>query len=189
MIFAYSQGWLESPTYGISSESEENFAARRFHGAGQGDIFERLDRCKREGKIRYYGVSLEKTEDGLVAIDTGKPDTLQVVYNILHQDPEEKLFPLAQKENIGILARVPLERGVLSGRFKRREEFVEKDWRRGVFPDEGLGQTPGGRPQTSRQLAQDKPCDVIVADAVVDTRIDSPAAYITGVDALAKFSE
>jgi len=107
----------------------------------RGEIFERLDRFKREGKIRYYGVSLEKTEDGLVAVETGKPDTLQVVYNILHQDPEEKLFPLAQKENIGILARVPLERGVLSGRFKKREEFVEKDWRRGVFPDEGLTQT------------------------------------------------
>ncbi|MBM4254293.1 MAG: aldo/keto reductase [Deltaproteobacteria bacterium] len=107
----------------------------------QGAIFERLDRCKREGKIRFYGVSLEKTEDGLVAIETGKPDTLQVVYNILHQDPEEQLFPLAQKENIGILARVPLERGVLTGRFKKREEFVEKDWRRGAFPEDGLAQT------------------------------------------------
>jgi aryl-alcohol dehydrogenase-like predicted oxidoreductase len=107
----------------------------------RGEIFERLDRFKREGKIRFYGVSLEKTEDGIVAIETGKPDTLQVVYNILHQDPEENLFPLAQKENIGILARVPLERGVLSGRFKKREEFVEKDWRRGVFPDDGLAQT------------------------------------------------
>jgi aryl-alcohol dehydrogenase-like predicted oxidoreductase len=107
----------------------------------RGEIFERLDRCKREGKIRFYGVSLEKTEDGIVAIETGKPDTLQVVYNILHQDPEEKLFPLAQKENIGILARVPLERGVLSGRFKDTAEFAQKDWRRGVFSDEGLAQT------------------------------------------------
>ena len=107
----------------------------------QGAIFERLDRFKREGKIRFYGVSLENTVDGIVAIETGKPDTLQVVYNILHQDPEETLFPLAQKENIGILARVPLERGVLSGRFKKRDEFVEKDWRRGIFPDEGLAQT------------------------------------------------
>ena len=106
-----------------------------------GEIFERLDRCKREGKIRFYGVSLEKTEDGIVAIETGKPDTLQVVYNILHQDPEEQLFPLAQKENIGILARVPLERGVLSGRFKTAAEFAQKDWRRGVFSDEGLAQT------------------------------------------------
>ena len=105
-----------------------------------GEIFERLDRFKREGKIRFYGVSLEKTEDGIVAIETGKPDTLQVVYNILHQDPEDKLFPLAQKENIGILARVPLERGILSGRFKSTGEFGEKDWRRGVFPEEGLAQ-------------------------------------------------
>jgi aryl-alcohol dehydrogenase-like predicted oxidoreductase len=107
----------------------------------RGEIFERLDRCKREGKIRFYGVSLEKTADGIVAIETDKPDTLQVVYNILHQDPEEHLFPLARKENIGILARVPLERGVLSGRFKSTTEFVEKDWRKGVFPDEGLAQT------------------------------------------------
>src|SRR5215813_1141401 len=107
----------------------------------RGEIFERLDRFKKEGKIRFYGVSLEKTEDGLVAIQTGKPDTLQVVYNILHQDPEEQLFPLAQKENIGIIARVPLERGVLSGRFKSTAEFVQKDWRKGVFSEEGLAQT------------------------------------------------
>jgi len=107
----------------------------------RGEIFERLDQFKREGKIRFYGVSLEKTADGIVAIETGKPDTLQVVYNILHQDPEEKLFPLAQKENIGLIARVPLERGVLSGRFKSTAEFAQKDWRRGVFSEEGLAQT------------------------------------------------
>jgi aryl-alcohol dehydrogenase-like predicted oxidoreductase len=106
----------------------------------RGAIFERLDRCKKEGKIRFYGVSLEKTADGIVAIETGKPDTLQVVYNILHQDPEERLFPLAQKENIGMIARVPLERGVLSGRFKSTAEFASKDWRRGVFPEEALAQ-------------------------------------------------
>ena len=106
----------------------------------RGDIFDRLDRFKREGKIRFYGVSLEKTADGIVAIETGKPDTLQVVYNILHQDPEEQLFPLAQKEHIGIIARVPLERGVLSGRFTSTAEFAQRDWRRGVFPDEALTQ-------------------------------------------------
>jgi len=106
----------------------------------RGDIFDRLDRFKREGKIRFYGVSLEKTADGIVAIETGKPDTLQVVYNILHQDPEEQLFSLAQKEHIGIIARVPLERGVLSGRFKSTAEFAQRDWRRGVFPDEALTQ-------------------------------------------------
>lgn len=107
----------------------------------RGDIFARLDRCKQEGKIRFYGVSLEKTDDGLVAIETGKPDTLQVVYNILHQDPEAQLFLLAQRDNVGIIARVPLERGVLSGRFRSTAEFAQKDWRRGVFSEEGLAQT------------------------------------------------
>lgn len=107
----------------------------------RGEIFERLDRLKREGKIRFYGVSLERTSDGLTAIATGKPDTLQVVYNILHQDPEEQLFPLAQKEDIGILARVPLERGVLTGRFKKVSEFAAQDWRKGAFSEEGLTQT------------------------------------------------
>ncbi len=107
----------------------------------RGDIFARLDRFKQEGKIRFYGVSLEKTDDGLVAIETGKPDTLQVVYNILHQDPEAQLFLLAQRDNVGIIARVPLERGVLSGRFRSTAEFAQKDWRRGVFSEEGLAQT------------------------------------------------
>jgi aryl-alcohol dehydrogenase-like predicted oxidoreductase len=104
----------------------------------RGEIFERLDRLKHEGKIRFYGVSIEKTADGIVAVETGKPDTLQVVYNILHQDPEEQLFPLAQRENIGIIARVPLERGALSGRFQSAAGFADTDWRKGVFPDDQL---------------------------------------------------
>jgi aryl-alcohol dehydrogenase-like predicted oxidoreductase len=106
----------------------------------RGEIFDRLERLKREGKIRFYGVSIEKTEDGIVAVETGKPDTLQVVYNILHQDPEEQLFPLAQRENIGIIARVPLERGALSGRFQSAAGFADRDWRRGVFGDDQLVQ-------------------------------------------------
>jgi aryl-alcohol dehydrogenase-like predicted oxidoreductase len=106
----------------------------------RGEIFDRLDRLKREGKIRFYGISLEKTADGMVAVETSKPDTLQVVYNLLHQDPEEQLFLLAQQANLGIIARVPLERGVLSGRFKSAAEFAQMDWRRGVFPEEGLAQ-------------------------------------------------
>lgn len=106
----------------------------------RGEIFERLERFKREGKIRFYGISIEKTADGIVAVETGKPDTLQVVYNILHQDPEEQLLPLAQRENIGIIARVPLERGALSGRFQSAAGFADRDWRKGVFPEDQLAQ-------------------------------------------------
>lgn len=104
----------------------------------RGEIFELMDRVKREGKIRYYGVSLETAADGLAAIRTGKPDTLQVVYNILHQDPEDELFPLAMRENVGIIARVPLERGVLSGRFTGPESFAKGDFRARMFSTEAL---------------------------------------------------
>ena len=106
----------------------------------RGEIFERLERLKREGKIRSYGVSVATTADAIVAVETGKPDTIQVVYNILHQDPEERLFPLAQKENVGIIVRVPLERGILSGRFRNTAGFAERDFRRGVFSEAELAQ-------------------------------------------------
>lgn len=106
----------------------------------RGDIFELLDRFKREGKIRFYGVSLETVADGIVAIQTGKPDTLQVVYNILHQDPEAELFPLARKESVAIIARVPLERGVLSGRFTNSSDFASGDFRARMFSEKTLPQ-------------------------------------------------
>jgi aryl-alcohol dehydrogenase-like predicted oxidoreductase len=106
----------------------------------RGEIFELLDRFKREGKIRFYGVSLETVADGIVAIQTGKPDTLQVVYNILHQDPEAELFPLAQAHNIGIIPRVPLERGVLSGRFTNPSDFARDDFRARMFSEKTLPQ-------------------------------------------------
>ncbi len=104
----------------------------------RGEIFDLLDRVKREGKIRHYGVSLETTADGIAAIQTGKPDTLQVVYNILHQDPEDELLPLAQRNNIGIIARVPLERGVLSGRFTAPSSFTRGDFRARMFSEQAL---------------------------------------------------
>src|SRR5260370_34437882 len=106
----------------------------------RGEVFERVGRLKREGKIRSYGVSVATTADAIVAVETGKPDTIQVVYNILHQDPEERLFPLAQKENVGIIVRVPLERGILSGRFRNTTGFAEHDFRRGVFSEAELAQ-------------------------------------------------
>jgi aryl-alcohol dehydrogenase-like predicted oxidoreductase len=104
----------------------------------RGEIFELMDRVKREGKIRYYGVSLENAADGITALQTGKPDTLQVVYNILHQDPEAELFPLALRDNVGIIARVPLERGVLSGRFSGAQPFAPGDFRARMFSEREL---------------------------------------------------
>lgn len=82
----------------------------------RGDVWELLERRKREGKIRYYGVSINKTEEGVAAVKDGRSDTIQAEYNMLVQEPAQELFPLAHKANIGIIARVPLRRGLLSGK-------------------------------------------------------------------------
>jgi aryl-alcohol dehydrogenase-like predicted oxidoreductase len=82
----------------------------------QGEVWELLERRKKEGKIRYYGVSINKKEEGIVAVKGGRSDTIQVEYNLLAQEPAEKIFPLAQEANVGMIARVPLARGLLTGK-------------------------------------------------------------------------
>jgi aryl-alcohol dehydrogenase-like predicted oxidoreductase len=82
----------------------------------QGEIWELLERSRKEGKIRYYGVSINKIEEGIAAVKGGRSDTIQVEYNLLAQEPAEKVFPLAQKANVAVIARVPLARGLLTGK-------------------------------------------------------------------------
>jgi len=80
-------------------------------------IWELLGRRKKEGKIRYYGVSINKIEEGVAAVEGGRYDTVQIEYNLLDQEAANAVFPLAQKANVGIIARVPLRRGLLTGKF------------------------------------------------------------------------
>ena len=101
-----------------------------------GGVMERLERHKQEGKVRFYGVSLWDDDDGLEIVQSGKPDTLQVIYSILHQQPQEKLFALAQQKNIGIIARVPLERGILTGRLTSYSSLTPDHFSRGTFSPE-----------------------------------------------------
>ncbi len=82
----------------------------------QGEVWELLEKRKKEGKIRHYGVSINKVEEGLAAVKGGRADTIQVEYNMLEQDFAGEVFPLAQKDNVGVIARVPLRRGLLSGK-------------------------------------------------------------------------
>ena len=95
------------------------------------NVYETLDEFKRQGKIRFYGVSAYYVEDGIEAIKTGKPDTIQIIYNILEQEVEEKLFPLAIKNDIGIIAREPLASGLLTGKYNENSKFPKTDHRHG----------------------------------------------------------
>lgn len=81
-----------------------------------GDVWELLERRKQEGKIRHYGVSINKIEEGMAAIRGGRSDTVQIEYNLLSQQPADEVLPAAREANVGVIARVPLKRGLLSGK-------------------------------------------------------------------------
>jgi aryl-alcohol dehydrogenase-like predicted oxidoreductase len=81
-----------------------------------GAVWELLERRKKEGKIRHYGVSINNTEEGVAAIEGGRSATIQIEYNLLDQTPAEKVFPLAQRADVGVIVRVPLRRGLLTGK-------------------------------------------------------------------------
>lgn len=95
-----------------------------------GSVFDVLEKLKAEGKIRYYGVSVETVEEGLYCIENTNASSLQVIFNIFRQKPMEELFPQAVKNGIGILARVPLASGLLTGKFSKDTTFEEDDHRR-----------------------------------------------------------
>jgi aryl-alcohol dehydrogenase-like predicted oxidoreductase len=93
--------------------------------------------------IRFFGLSINRWEpwNGLKAIRTGMIDAVQVIYNIFDQAPEDELFPLCDAMDIGVIARVPLDEGGLSGKLTNEMRFPKDDWRARYFGPENLHQT------------------------------------------------
>lgn len=121
------------------------------------DVFPILDDLKQEGKIRYYGVSVENDEEGLFVINHTNATSLQVIFNMLRQKPLKELFPTAQANDVGILARVPLTSGLLSGKYHKDYQFPQDDHRH--FNRDGqafnVGETFGGLPfETALELIE-----------------------------------
>ncbi|QDP41797.1 aldo/keto reductase [Radiobacillus deserti] len=94
-----------------------------------GSVFQVLDELKQAGKIRHYGVSVETVEEGLFCLEQPGVSTLQVIFNIFRQKPVETLFPRAKEKGVGILARVPLASGLLTGKFSKNHQFESDDHR------------------------------------------------------------
>jgi aryl-alcohol dehydrogenase-like predicted oxidoreductase len=94
-----------------------------------------FEELKRSGKVAAVGVSATEhdPDSALKVMETGLIEAVQVIYNIFDQTPEAKMFPLAEKLNIGILARVPLDEGALSGRFSEDTTFPPGDFREWYF--------------------------------------------------------
>ena len=93
------------------------------------EIFAEFDKLIAEGKIQKLGVSVEKVEEALKAIEYDNVDTVQIIFNMFRQRPSELFFEQAKKKDIGIIARVPLASGLLSGKFNRQTTFAEGDHR------------------------------------------------------------
>ena len=93
------------------------------------EVFGILDDLVRAGKLRHYGVSVEKVEEALKAIEFPNVQTVQIIFNIFRQRPTELFFAEAQRRKVGILARVPLASGMLSGKITRQSKFAKDDHR------------------------------------------------------------
>lgn len=104
----------------------------------KGEVWEVLERAKRAGKIRHYGVSINSMEEGIAAVTNGRAETIQVEYSLLAQEPAEQIFPLAEQAKVGIIARVPLRRGILTGKLTAADEqrFQGEDVRARSFKGE-----------------------------------------------------
>ncbi|WP_121610879.1 aldo/keto reductase [Mesobacillus foraminis] len=120
----------------------ETIDVQQFHvwtdeWTGQGDWLEAVEQLKKDGKIQHFGISVNdnEPENVIKLIETGVVDTVQVIYNIFEQLPEDRLFPACEKYNTGIIVRVPLDEGGLTGKITPESTFPEGDFRNHYFRD------------------------------------------------------
>ncbi len=115
---------------------------------GRPEAFDALDRIKAEGKIRDYGVSVEKIEEAMKAMDHPGVVSVQIIFNIFRQRPAEQFFDAAKARNVAIIPRVPLASGLLTGKLSAASTFADEDHRK--FNSNGeafdVGETFSGVP-------------------------------------------
>lgn len=105
---------------------------------GRGTWLEAIEELKAEGKIRAFGVSINDHQpaNALKLIESGAVDSVQVIYNVFDQSPEDELLDVCAERGIGVLARVPFDEGALTGRVGPGTEFPEGDFRAHYFRDD-----------------------------------------------------
>ncbi|HEY0792467.1 MAG TPA: aldo/keto reductase [Chthoniobacterales bacterium] len=118
----------------------ETIDVQQFHvwsdeWVGQGDWLQAVQSLKEQGKIRYFGVSINDFEpqNALRLIETGMVDAVQVIYNIFEQSPEDELLPACQRHRIAVIVRVALDEGALTGQITPQTTFADGDFRNHYF--------------------------------------------------------
>jgi len=155
-----------------------------------GEVFTWLSDFQREGLCRYYGASVETIDEALLCLKDPNLATLQIIFNLFRQDAVDTLLPLALEKNVGIIARLPLASGLLSGKYARDHRFSDQDHRH--FNRDGeafsVGETFSGIPfakgvELSEQLQQFVPAGMSLAQFSLRWLLDHPAvsSVIAGV--------
>ena len=129
--------------------------------------YEAMLKLKEQGKIKAIGISVDDhlPDEANGTIAAGRVDSIQVIYNLLEQRPRFQLFPLARTHHVGILARVPLASGALSGTWDEHKTFAPDDWRSDVFTGETLRRTVS-RVNALKQIAADIGCTTMIEFAI-----------------------
>ncbi|MCT8992302.1 aldo/keto reductase [Chelativorans sp. SCAU2101] len=122
------------------------------------EIFEAMERLVEQGKIRHYGVSVERVEEALKAIEYPGVASVQIIFNMFRQRPAELFFRQAQRRNVAVIVRVPLASGLLTGKFGPDTTFAEDDHRRFNRHGEAfdVGETFAGVPYEVGLVAVEK---------------------------------
>ena len=120
---------------GVDTLDVQQFHVWQDEWIGDGSWQEVVEELKNEGKIRAFGVSINdhQPENALRLVQTGLVDTVQVIYNVFDQSPEDELLPFCRTHNVGVIVRVPFDEGALTGRIGPDTEFAEGDFRNEYF--------------------------------------------------------
>ena len=145
----FSAAWVREATErSLRNLGLETIDVQQFHTwtddwIGQGGWAEAVAELKRAGKIRFFGVSIRNGDPGSVLqlVRSGLVDTVQVIYNIFDQSPEDELFGAALEHDVGIIVRVPFDEGGLTGRIRPDTTFPDGDFRNAYFAGERKRET------------------------------------------------
>jgi aryl-alcohol dehydrogenase-like predicted oxidoreductase len=131
-----------------------------------------VDDLKREGLVRAFGISINRWQptNALKALRTGLVDSVQVVYNLFDQNPEDELFPVCRELGIAVIARVPFDEGSLTGTMTRDMTWPDGDWRNIYFTPRALGDTL----DRVDKLKEDLPAGMTMAEAALRFILASP---------------
>lgn len=136
-----------------------------------------VENLKKKGLIRAFGISIDRwePENAIKAIQTGHIDVVEVIYNIFDQSPEDKLFYVCRKYNVGVIARVPFDEGTLTGTLSMDSRWPKEDWRSLYFGPENLRESV----RRVEELKKILPTDMTLPEMAIRFILSHPAVSTT----------